>query len=130
MEWIALAQAVATDPATYPLVSLGVGGGIATLVIGLWRQDRKESSERNSAQSKESEERYERLAKESQDRYAALAKESHERAAEIAADFREIVQENTKAITVLAEKITTGDSVTVRLLVEALRKNKIINVEP
>lgn len=110
-----------TDPATYPLVSLGVGGGIATLVIGLWRQDRKESQDR-----------YAVLAKESQERYAALAKESNDRAGQIANDFRTIVQDNTRAVTVLAEKIhqaSDGDGVTVRLLLEALKKNKVVNVD-
>lgn len=81
--------------------TLGVGGGIAALVIALWRQDRNEA----------------------QKQYAKIAE-----------DFRTIVQENTKAITELSGKIasihTDGDAVTVRLLVEALRKNKVLNVEP
>ena len=114
----ALLQAVATDPSA-PLVSLGVGGSIAALVIYAWRQDRKESQER-----------YERLAKESQDRYASLAKESNERAAVIAADFRIIVQDNTKAITALSEKFETNDdALTVRMLLAAMRAGKLINIE-
>jgi hypothetical protein len=32
-----------------PLLSLGVGGAICVLVLGLWRADRKESQERYSA---------------------------------------------------------------------------------
>lgn len=111
MTLLSLVQAVSPDGA--PLwPSLGVGGGIAALVIGMWRIDRKDSQDR-----------YAQLAKESQDRYAALAKDSNERAAEIAADFRSIVQDNTKALTELSERvssISSGDSVTVRQLMEAV----------
>jgi hypothetical protein len=105
MVLLILIQAL-NEPST--AVPLGVGGGIAALVLGLWRVDRKDS----------------------QERYAALAKESNERAAEIAADFRTIVQDNTRAITQLAEKLESADAVTVRMLVEVLRKNKFVNLEP
>ena len=71
------------------LISLGVGGGIAALVITLWRQDRKES----------------------QERYSSLAKESNERAAAIANEFRIIVQDNTRAITALTAKLESGFAV-------------------
>jgi hypothetical protein len=70
-------------PTVSPFISLGVGGVIAGLVLSLWRQDRNES----------------------QQRYTQLAKESNERAASIASDFRTIVQDNTRAITALAEKL-------------------------
>ncbi len=70
---------------TSPLLSLGVGGAIAALVIAMWRQDRKES----------------------QDRYALLAKDSIERAAALAVEFRHIVQDNTKALTVLSESVAS-----------------------
>lgn len=93
----AILQAATESPG---LVSLGVGGAIAALVIALWRQDRKES----------------------QDRYETISK-----------DFRAIVQDNTKAITTLAEKMgafSDNNAVTVRLLVEAMRKGGKVNVEP
>jgi len=111
----------ANDPATYPLVSLGVGGGIAALVISLWRQDRRDSQER-----------YAKLAEESQERYAALAKESNDRAASIAVDFRLIVQENTKALTALSGKIDSRADVCAvsEMLVELIKRNKLINLEP
>ena len=91
-----------------PLIPLGVGGGIAALVIGMWRQDRKES----------------------QDRYASLAKESNERASAIAAEFRQIVQDNTKALTVLSESITSDNATTLKLLLAALRTGRSVNIEP
>ena len=69
-----------------PLVSLGAGGAIAALVLSLWRQDRKDS----------------------QDRYERLAKDSNERTAAIAAEFRSIVQDNTRAITALTERLDGG----------------------
>ena|SRR5271157_180234 len=116
MTWLTLLQA-SSDVG--PLATLGVGGGIAALVITMWRQDRKDSQER-----------YERLAKEAQERYASLAKESNERAAVIAADFRVIVQDNTKAITALSEKFEANDdALTVRMLLAALRAGKLINIE-
>jgi len=103
--------------------TLGVGGAIAVLVLYLWRFDRKESQDR-----------YERLAKESQDRYERLAKESNERAAEIANEFRQIVQDNTRAITTLGEKISgmnsSSEALTVRMLLEAIKTGKILNLEP
>lgn len=135
MIWIPLmqaAQAVSPDGAPF-WPTLGVGGGIAALVIGMWRLDRNESQKRYADLAKESQDRYASLAKESQDRYTALAKESNERAAAIAADFRVIVQDNTKALTELSGKvsgISEADIVTVRLVIEALRKNKVLNVEP
>lgn len=82
------------------LSTLGLGGAIAGLVLILWRQDRKDSQER-----------YERIA----------------------SDFRVIVQDNTKAITALAEKMgafSDNNAVTVRLLVDAMRQGKVINIEP
>ena len=102
------------------MLSLGVGGAIAAIVLGLWRQDRKESTER-----------YEKLADQSADRYAQLAKESQDRYADLAVDFRSIVQDNTKAITMLAQNMTseTNNQMTVRLLLEALRSGKLVNVE-
>ena len=120
MTWLNLLQA-SSDLG--PLATLGVGGGIAALVIAMWRQDRKESQER-----------YERLAKEAQERYAALAEESNKRAADIAADFRIIVQDNTKAITALSERLAertevSDDALTVRMLIAAMRAGKIINIE-
>lgn len=92
-----------------PLVSLGVGGGIAALVLTLWRQDKKDSDAR----------------------YASLAKESNERAAAIAADFRVIVQENSKALTSLAGKLDgIGEQAKiVELLTEVVRQRKPVNVE-
>lgn len=101
-----------------PLVSLGVGGAIAALVIGFWRQERKESADR-----------YAVLALQSQERYAVLAKEAQERYAILATDFRSIVQDNTRALTVLSEAITSSDSaITVRMLREALATGKLVNV--
>lgn len=92
-----------------PLVSLGVGGGIAALVLGLWRQDKKDSDAR----------------------YAALAKESNERAAAIASDFRVIVQENTRAVTALTGKLDGIGEQTkiVELLTEVVKTNRRVNVE-
>jgi hypothetical protein len=92
-----------------PLATLGVGGGIAALVLTLWRQDKKDSDER----------------------YAALAKESNERAAAIAADFRAIVQENTKAVTLLVGKLEgIGEQAKiVELLTEVVKQRKPVNVE-
>lgn len=109
MTWLTLLQ-TASDLG--PLATLGVGGLIAAGVIAAWRQERKESQER-----------YATLAKESQDRYAALAE-----------DFRLIVQDNTKAITALAERLAerseaTDDALTVRMLLAALRAGKLINIE-
>lgn len=57
-------------------------------------------------------------------------KESQDRYERIAADFRTIVQDNTKALTALAEKLENSDAVTVRMLVEAMRTGKVVNVEP
>jgi len=79
--------------------TLGIGGGIAALVVGFWRVERKESQER-----------YERLAKESQERYAVLAE-----------DFRKIVEDNTRALTELSVAIHTDNAANVRQLVNALR---------
>src|ERR1700688_2528141 len=93
-----------------PLATLGVGGGIAALVIAWSRIDRKEAQDR-----------YSELAKESRESYAALAKESLERTSQIAAEFRTIVQDNTKALTALSEKFESNDALTVRMLVQALR---------
>ena len=109
------------ESATYPLLSLGVGGGIAALVISLWRTDRRDSMER-----------YERLAKDSQERYANLAKESNERAAVIAADFKSIVQENTKAMTAMGDRMAMPDDrcALAEILMELLKSNKKINLEP
>lgn len=105
--WAMLMQA---GESAGPMATLGVGGGIAALVITMWRQDRKESQDR-----------YERLAKESQERYAVIS-----------ADFRGIVEDNTKAITSLTERISheSSEGLTVRMLVEALRAGKPINIEP
>lgn len=121
MMFLLQAASGTTDPVTYPLVSLGVGGGIAALVLSLWRTDRKDSQERYAA-----------LARESQDRYAALARESNERAAAIATDFRGIVQENTKALQLLADKQGSSEDrcALAELLIEILKKNKPINLEP
>jgi hypothetical protein len=91
-------EVVPGAPSLSPLLSLGVGGAIAVLVLALWRLDRKESSERYSA---------------------------------IAADFRNIVQENTKAMTALCEKMdANGESVkTLELLREVMKHFKGINIE-
>ena len=99
---------------TAPLVSLGVGGAIALGVIGMWRVDRKESQDR-----------FEKLA----DNFRCDQKESQERYERLAADFRVIVQDNTKALTALSEKLEANDALTVRMLVEAMRTGKIVNVE-
>lgn len=100
--WAFLIQAAGES--SPPLLSLGVGGAIALGVIGMWRVDRKESQDR-----------YERLA----------------------GDFRTIVQDNTKALTALGEKMGTlaerlggSDALTVRMLVNAIRKGEKINIEP
>ena len=63
--------------------TLGIGGAMASLVFFFYRQDRKAS----------------------EDRYAADRKTSEERYAALAIDFRQIVQENTQAVTGLKDMI-------------------------
>jgi hypothetical protein len=107
-------QVVSTPEITPFWPGLGVGGILAGVVLKFYRDDRKAS-----------EDRYERLAQESRTQYSALAKESNERAAVIASDFRQIVEDNTRALTTLSEKISnisSGDVVTVRQLLEAIGK--------
>jgi gas vesicle protein len=119
-----LAILQAASPEVTPFwPGLGIGGVLAAVVLKFYRDDRKTSEDRYEKLAKEAQERYAALAKEAQDRYAALAKDSNERAAELAGDFRLIVQDNTRALTVLAEKISaisSGDAVTVRQLMEAI----------
>jgi hypothetical protein len=113
MTLLALLQAV-TSPEFTTWPALGVGGLLAGVMFKFYRDDRKSS-----------EDRYERLAKEAQERYAALAKESNERAAMIAADFRQIVEDNTKALTELSVAIHTDNSVSVRQLLDALKSERL-----
>lgn len=105
--WAALQQ---LEPVGYPWISLGMGGAIAALVISLWRQERKES----------------------QDRYAALAEESMKRYALMAGEFRTIVQDNTKALTELGDKLGNQEQAcaVASMLMELIRSGKKVNIEP
>jgi hypothetical protein len=127
------AAGAATSEGTPFWPSLGVGGAIAILVITFWRLDRKESESRYKQLADESQTRYSALAGDSQERYERLATESQERYERLAKDFRSIVEDNTRAITSLGEKIggiQSSDIATVRMLMEALKKNKVVNLEP
>jgi hypothetical protein len=109
MIWALLQQ---VDQPGYPWVSLGVGGAVSALVITLWRQERKESAER----------------------YAALAKEALERYAALGLEFRTIVQDNTKALVVLSDRLANqeGACAVAVMLMELIKsgKGKTINIEP
>lgn len=73
--------------------SLGVGGGLAALVLAMWRQDRRTWQARYEEDRKASELRYERLA-------ADYTK--------VLAEFRAIVEANTKALTSLTDAVSHG----------------------
>jgi uncharacterized protein (DUF2384 family) len=120
MTWALFGQIANPEAAPF-WPTLGIGGGIAVLVLSLWRVDRKDSQERYAA-----------LAKESQERYAALAEDSNRRAAEIAAVFRSVIEDNTKAMTALTTKIDglPDRCSATELLVEIIKTKKPVNLEP
>lgn len=79
------------------MTTLGPGLALALLVIFWARIDRKNADDRYTADRKTSE-----------DRYAADRKASEERFAALARDWREVIENNTKALTTIEMMVQRG----------------------
>jgi hypothetical protein len=83
--------------APLPWTTLGVGGGIAALVLVFYRQDRMRAEATIA-----------KMAEASEKRLLELSQASEARIVEFAKDFRIIIQDNTRAMTSVVDAIGKG----------------------